>query len=201
MKSIFFALAPEVAAKHAAYKTGVETLAKTIGFQPIFLEQAPPGQPLVEWVANQLQSCDFAFFDVTTGHPDCLVGYGIALESDVRCYALSDDDGPFARPGRTPSRLLGDVAKYINADGFQRKAREIIERVEGATEIQKRQLIEKIKQRVAKMQPVPLRDIAHELGVPPAELRPIVYSLVAESVLAKEGETRWTKYRLPPTAS
>jgi hypothetical protein len=197
MKNIFFALAPEVAVSQASYKVGVQTLARTIGFTAIFLDEAPTDQPLVEWTSNQLQSCDFAFFDVTTGHPDCLVSYGIGLESEVQCYALSDDDGPFAHHRRSASRLLANVANYVDADDFQRKARSIIERVEGAAKIQQRQLIEKIKQKVAKMQPVPLRDIAHELGVPPAELRPIVYSLVAESVLAKEGETRWTKYRLP----
>jgi hypothetical protein len=174
----FFWLSREIDRKHKDYREGVHNLARQIALEPVFADSA---QDLnVDWVAEQLGGAEFAFFDVTAAAPDCLIALGMALENEAQCFALRDPD---VKPAFAAA--LVPVRDYFGPADFARKVRAIITEVQGASTIQQRQLVEHIKQKVAKHGSLPLRGIAQELGRHPADIRPLVYSMVAERMLTK----------------
>ncbi|MGE0045444.1 MAG: hypothetical protein AB7J28_14755 [Hyphomonadaceae bacterium] len=188
---VFFSLAGAVDAKDKAYRQGVVALGKTMGFTPVFADEAPSDKR-VEWITDRLDECDFAFFDVTERDADGLVTLGLGLDSETRCYPLAS-----SLEGLKLSKMLENVREYFGGEDFQRKVRTIITETQGADVVRKRELIERIKRKVASLGPLPLRQIAQELGYHPAELRPVVYSMVAESSLTKQSDKRWARYALP----
>jgi hypothetical protein len=186
----FFWLSDNTGNSHPKYREGLERLSKQIGMKAIYAHAAPRDQPLMEWVSEQLTRVEFAFFDVTAANQDCLIALGMAVENDAQWFALRNPD---ARPA-FEAQLVSRVRDYYTPDDFGLKVRTIIEEVSGATTIQHRQLVEKIKQKVAKHGLLPLKGIAQELGYRPDEIRPVVYSMVAEKMLTKVSDKRWAKY-------
>ena len=189
---IFFVLAPEIDAKFPKYRQGVLEQAKLLGFRTVFFDEGP-ADARFDWTRDQLTECDFAFFDISTQHPDALVAFGVGAESDAHCFALRDADYPLAQI----SLLVGEPRTYMGPADFQRKVRKAIEDVQGVSTVNQLQLVEKIKAKVAKLGPIPMRKIAQEIGHRPEEIRWLVYALVRQSELAKENYGQWSTYRLP----
>jgi hypothetical protein len=186
----FFWLSSEVDRKNPKYRDGIVRLSKQIGMEPIYADASPRDQPRMEWISERLTSADFAFFDVTAATSDCLIALGMAIENDAQWFALRNPD---VKPS-FESQLVSKVRDYFKPDDFSLKVRTIIEELRGASTIQHRQLVESIKQKVSKHGLLPLKGIAQELGYRPDEIRPIVYSMVAEKMLTKVSDKRWAKY-------
>jgi hypothetical protein len=189
----FFWLAPEIDKSRPEYREGVMSMCQFIGVKAAFADAAPAERPRLEWLAEQINLADFAFFDVTGADADCLIALGMAVESEAQPFALRDPDAD-----STYASALVTVARdYFGPDDFQRKVRAIITDVRGASTVQQRQLVEHIKAKLGKLGPLPLRGIAQEVGRHPVEIRPLIYSMVAERMLKKLSDKRWAKYTLP----
>lgn len=189
----FFWLSEETSKSNPSYRAGVLSMSRLIGLKAVFADEAPADRLRVEWVSEQLNTAEFAFFDVTDASADCLIALGMGVENEAQCFTFHDPD---ARTGFS-SNIVPAAREFFGADDFQRKVRALITEVQGASTIQQRQLVEHIKQKVGKLGPLPLRGIAQELGRHPTEIRPLIYSMVAEHMLQKVSDKRWAKYRLP----
>ncbi len=186
----FIWLSDAIAQKKPGYRDAVQSMAKQIGLKLTFADAAP-AQGRTEWLSDQLGNCDFAFFDVTTPSHDCLIALGMAIEDEAQWFTLQDADS-----GASLNSTLVTARAYFGADDFARKVRTAIEEVRGASTVQHRQLMERIKQKVAKAGTLPLKAIAQELGQRPSEIRPVVYAMVAEKMLIKLSDKRWARYAL-----
>lgn len=192
--SHFFALSPSVAEGNTAYRESVVNQARLLGFTPIFLDECPPENG-AEWVCDSLAKSQFAFFDLTLEHPDVLIALGLALESDATCFCLKNPD--MQQAFSLGSRLLPPVTEYYLPETFGVKIRQRMEDVQGAAALNRQQLIERIKQKLQKYGPLPMREIANALGRRPEEIRFTVYAMVQDAQLTKEGDKRWARYRIP----
>lgn len=186
----FFWLAPQVERNAASYRDSVITMCRQVGMTPVFNDQRPPDQRPIEWLSEQLNSSDFAFFDLTAADPDALIAFGLSTECEAQCFALRDPD---VLPVVEPS-LAGVITNYFEPEDFQRKARAIITAAKGASAINQRQLMEKIKGKLLKLGPLPMRGIARELGYHPNDIKAVVYSMVSENSIKKLSDKRWTHY-------
>ena len=186
----FIWLSNAIDKKGSDYRAAVQKMAKQIGLKVSFADTAPV-QNRVEWLSDQLGNSDFPFFDVTAASQDCLIALGMAIEDEAQWFALQDAD---TRPSLDSA--LVTPRSYFGAEDFARKVRTIIEEVQGASTVQHRQLMERIKQKVGKAGTLPLKGIAQELGYRPSEIRPVVYAMVAEKMLTKVSDKRWARYAL-----
>jgi hypothetical protein len=176
--------------RNSDYRAAVQRMASQIGMSLTFADAAP-AHNRSDWLSDQLGNCDFAFFDVTAASPDCLIALGMAIEDEAQWFALQDGDSPPTLGG-----TLVVPRTYFGAEDFARKARIIIEELQGASTVQHRQLMERIKQKVAQAGTLPLKGIAQELGERPSDIRPVVYAMVAGKVLTKVNDKRWARYAL-----
>lgn len=187
----FVLLSSRIDKQHREYPGNLLGMAKSIGLEVIFGD-AVPAAPYEEWVAEHISEADFSFFDVTDNEPDCLIALGIALEQDVEAFALHDvDASPFT------SRLLSVKREYLGPGDFARKVQAIILKRKGVETIQNHALIERIKNHVRQLGPLPSREIAKRVGQHPADVRPVVKSMVDAHILMKLGDRRWMRYGLP----
>lgn len=196
MQSVFFALAPEREANEPSYKSSViNLLGSRFNIDLAFLSDAPRDGTL-EWINGKLETSAIACFDVTTRHPDVLIALGIAQDSDTEAFCFFD---PNVASDLQETQLMRNLARYNGADDFQRKVDPILVRVLGQDQARMIHLQAKVKRHLGRLQPLSMRQLARELGLPADEIRMPVYRLHQGGELIKEGYGRWTKYRLATT--